>query len=165
MSVYASRIETPVDEMFAAVDEDGAVLVLEFANHRTPEQAFRSLGEITWRDRRLSDLRSQLDEYFAGERREFELEIRPQGSDFQHRVWSEVRAIGYGETESYGEVAQRLGRSGASRAVGRANATNPICLITPCHRVIGADGSLTGFGGGIETKRWLLGLESAQQSL
>ncbi len=165
MTVYASRILTPVDDVYAAVDEDGALVLLVFANDRTSEELIAGLGEVSWSDERLRPVKKQLDEYFAGKRREFELPIRPPGSEFQHRVWRSVREIPYGETTSYGEVAAKLRRKGASRAVGRANATNPVCLVTPCHRVIGADGSLTGFGGGIETKRWLLELESGQLGL
>jgi methylated-DNA-[protein]-cysteine S-methyltransferase len=165
MTIYASRIRTPVDDIVAAVDEDGALVLLVFANGRRPEEVVRGLGEVTWSDAPLDAVRRQLDEYFAGRRRDFDLPIRPTGSDFQHRVWKQVRSIPYGATASYGQVAKRLRRDGASRAVGRANATNPICLVTPCHRVIGQDGSLTGFGGGIETKRWLLEHESGQRSL
>lgn len=165
MTIFASRIPTLVDDMVAAVDGDGALVLLEFVDGRRSEDLLSGLGEVTWSDAPLAAVRRQLDEYFAGRRREFDVPIRPAGSDFQHRVWSAVRAIPYGETTSYGEVAARLDRAGASRAVGRANATNPVCLVTPCHRVIGKDGSLTGFGGGIETKRWLLEHESAQQRL
>jgi methylated-DNA-[protein]-cysteine S-methyltransferase len=151
--------------MIAVVDEDGALVLLEFADGRRPEDLVRGLGEVTWSDAPLAEVKRQLDEYFAGERETFDLVIRPAGSDFQHRVWRQVQRIPYGETTSYGEVAAAVDRAGASRAVGRANATNPICLVTPCHRVIGKDGSLTGFGGGIETKRWLLAHESAQRRL
>lgn len=165
MTIFASRIRTPVDDMIAAVDEDGALVLLVFANGRRPDEVVRGLGDVTWSDAPLAEVRRQLDEYFAGKRRDFELPIRPSGSDFQHRVWKQVRSIPYGGTASYGQVARKLRRDGASRAVGRANATNPICLVTPCHRVIGQDGSLTGFGGGIETKRWLLEHESGQRTL
>ena len=98
----------------------------------------------------------QLQEYFAGTRRKFELPLRMQGTDFQQRVWRELTAIPYGETWSYGQLAKRLGNPNASRAVGLANGRNPIAVIVPCHRVIGADGSLTGFGGGLPRKQWLL---------
>jgi methylated-DNA-[protein]-cysteine S-methyltransferase len=101
----------------------------------------------------------QLHEYFKGERREFDLPIRMHGTTFQQRVWRELMAIPYGETRSYGEQAKRIGNPNASRAVGLANGRNPIAIIVPCHRVIGADGSLTGFGGGLERKRWLLAHE------
>jgi len=165
MTLYASRIRTPIDDMIAVVDPKGVLVMLEFSDGRQPEDLVRGLGEVSWSDAPLAEVRRQLDEYFAGRRCSFDLEIRPAGSEFQHRVWKEVQSIPYGETSSYGEVAAALDRAGASRAVGGANATNPICLVTPCHRVIGKDGSLTGFGGGIETKAWLLELESAQRQL
>lgn len=108
---------------------------------------------------------AQLDEYFAGDREDFDLELEPEGSEFQLRVWTALRAIPYGSTTSYGEVARRIGQPSASRAVGLANGKNPIAIIVPCHRVIGADGSLTGYGGGLDRKRFLLALESGEQRL
>jgi methylated-DNA-[protein]-cysteine S-methyltransferase len=104
----------------------------------------------------------QLEQYFAGERTEFELDVELSGTPFERRVWDEVRAIPYGETASYAEIARRVGRPSACRAVGRANGRNPIALIVPCHRVVGSDGSLTGYAGGIEMKRALLDLERGQ---
>jgi methylated-DNA-[protein]-cysteine S-methyltransferase len=102
---------------------------------------------------------AQLCEYFAGTRREFDLPLRMQGTEFQRRVWRSLTEIRYGETWSYGQLARRIDNPHASRAVGLANGSNPIAIVVPCHRVIGADGSLTGFGGGIERKRWLLAHE------
>ncbi|GAC1663856.1 MAG: methylated-DNA--[protein]-cysteine S-methyltransferase [Steroidobacteraceae bacterium] len=101
----------------------------------------------------------QLNEYFAGARRGFDLPLRFDGTAFQQRVWEELRKIPYGETWSYGQLARRIGNPGASRAVGLANGRNPISILAPCHRVIGADGSLTGYGGGLDRKRWLLAHE------
>jgi methylated-DNA-[protein]-cysteine S-methyltransferase len=103
----------------------------------------------------------QLEQYFAGERTEFELDVEPHGTAFERRVWDAVRAIPYGQTASYAEIARRIGRPGACRAVGRANGRNPLAVIVPCHRVVGSDGSLTGYAGGIEMKRALLELERA----
>ena len=108
----------------------------------------------------LGEARRQLEAYFAGELREFDLPLAPSGSAFQLRVWEELRAIPYGETISYGELARRVGDPSAARAVGLANGRNPLPVIVPCHRVIGADGSLTGFGGGLDRKRRLLELEA-----
>lgn len=101
----------------------------------------------------------QLAEYFSGLRQEFDLEIAPEGTAFQKRVWQELRKIPFGRTASYGEIAERVGNSRACRAVGMANSKNPIPIIVPCHRVIGKDGSLTGFGGGLDVKKQLLKLE------
>lgn len=103
----------------------------------------------------------QLDEYFRGVRREFDLDLKPTGTAFQLAVLNALATIPYGETRSYGEIASQIGRPKAVRAVGAANGRNPLPIVIPCHRVIGADGSLTGFGGGIETKRYLLELEGA----
>lgn len=104
---------------------------------------------------------TQLTEYFAGTRRAFDLPLRPAGTDFQRRVWNALLEIPFGATESYGDLADRLGDRKASRAVGLANGKNPISIIIPCHRVLGADGSLTGYGGGVDRKLWLLRHEGA----
>ena len=104
----------------------------------------------------------QLREYFAGQRRSFQLPLAPQGTPFQQQVWQALAEIPYGETRTYGEIAEAIGRKGASRAVGAANHRNPLPIFIPCHRVIGANGSLTGYAGGLETKRFLLALESGQ---
>jgi O-6-methylguanine DNA methyltransferase len=108
---------------------------------------------------RTAGLRRQLEEYFAGERREFDLTLAPEGTPFERSVWEELRRIPFGETRSYGEIARAIGRPNAFRAVGRANGANPIPIVVPCHRVIGSDGSLTGFGGGLEAKSRLLEIE------
>jgi methylated-DNA-[protein]-cysteine S-methyltransferase len=104
----------------------------------------------------------QLGAYFAGERQSFDLDLAPVGTAFQLRVWQALRSIPYGETRSYGQLAAEIGRPGASRAVGAANGSNPLSIVVPCHRVIGADGSLTGFGGGLPRKKWLLEMERGQ---
>ena len=120
-----------------------------------------------WRrdDQAFADVRRQLKEYFAGERTTFDLELDMDGPDFERLVWRALLDIPYGETSSYGELARRIGHPDAARAVGVANARNPIAVIVPCHRVIGADGSLTGYGGGLERKRLLLELESGVLAL
>jgi methylated-DNA-[protein]-cysteine S-methyltransferase len=107
----------------------------------------------------------QLQDYFRGELRKFDLPLAMEGTDFQLRVWNALRAIPYGETISYAQLAERIGNPKAVRAVGLANGSNPIPIIIPCHRVIGSDGSLTGFGGGLSTKKKLLDLENKQLSL
>ena len=102
----------------------------------------------------------QLDEYFAGKRHDFDLPLAPEGTAFQQRVWRELMKIPFGETWSYGELARAIGRPAAARAVGAANGKNPIAIIVPCHRVIGSNGTLVGYGGGLPTKQWLLGHEA-----
>jgi len=109
----------------------------------------------------LSSTVRQLTEYFDGTRREFDLPLRLQGTMFQTRVWRELTEIPYGQTWSYGQLAKRIDKPSASRAVGLANGANPIAIVVPCHRVIGADASLTGYGGGVDRKRWLLAHEGA----
>jgi methylated-DNA-[protein]-cysteine S-methyltransferase len=104
----------------------------------------------------LARAREQLAAWFAGARTQFDLPLRPEGTPFQLAVWRELQAIPYGETRSYGQIAVRVGQPSASRAVGAANGRNPIAVIVPCHRVIGASGALVGYGGGMERKRWLL---------
>ncbi|MFA5683127.1 MAG: methylated-DNA--[protein]-cysteine S-methyltransferase [Lysobacteraceae bacterium] len=104
---------------------------------------------------------AQLDAYFAGQRQRFDLPLAPTGTPFQLAVWQALREIPFGATESYAGLARRIGRPGAARAVGAANGRNPLGIVTPCHRVIGADGSLTGFGGGLPAKAWLLRHEAA----
>jgi methylated-DNA-[protein]-cysteine S-methyltransferase len=113
---------------------------------------------------RTGAARNQVLAYFAGRRREFDLQLAPPGTPFQQRVWALLRAIPYGETRTYGQIATQLGNPAAARAVGRANATNPICVIVPCHRVIGASGALTGFAFGNDLKRRLLELEGVRSS-
>jgi methylated-DNA-[protein]-cysteine S-methyltransferase len=109
--------------------------------------------------RKATDARVQLREYLDGRRHDFDLRTRPLGTTFQRRAWNALCDIPYGETRSYGGQAKMVGIEGAQRAVGRANGANPIAIVIPCHRVLGASGSMTGFGGGIDTKRWLLALE------
>ncbi len=116
-------------------------------------------------DRAFPEAVDQLAAYFAGELREFELRLEMAGTEFQRRVWAALRAIPYGETRSYGEIAKEIGSPTAFRAVGLANGRNPIAVIVPCHRVIGANGSLTGFGGGMERKSTLLELEKNTANL
>jgi methylated-DNA-[protein]-cysteine S-methyltransferase len=123
--------------------------------HRPPEEDF---GECD--DTPFDEAVEQLRMYFAGELKEFTLELRLDGTPFQRRVWQQLRLIPYGETRSYGELADALGNPGASRAVGLANGKNPIGIVVPCHRVVGANGGLTGYGGGLDRKKRLLDFES-----
>lgn len=147
-------VDSPVGELLLCSDGRALTGVL-FSPFERPD------GEPDDADPVLARVAEQLREYFAGERREFDLALDPQGTDFQRRVWAALRDIPYATTTSYGAIARRLrlGSRGA-RAVGLANGRNPIPIIVPCHRVVGADGSLTGYGGGIDRKRVLLALES-----
>lgn len=150
-------VDSPVGPLTLVAD-DGVLcgLYMDLQRHRPDEGA---LG--TAHDAGFGAATEQLAEYFAGARREFDLPLRPAGSPFQQQVWSALRQIPYGTTESYGQLAARIGKPGAARAVGLANGRNPIGIVVPCHRVIGADGSLTGYGGGIARKRHLLDFERA----
>ena len=153
MSLFATRIDTPIGPLVALVDGDGALASLLFAHQPVP-------AGVSWDDARGAPAATQLAEYFRGERQAFDLALAPRGTEFQRDVWDELRRIPYGATVSYRALAERVGRPNASRAVGRANATNPLPIVVPCHRVIGANGSLTGYAGGIETKTTLLALET-----
>jgi methylated-DNA-[protein]-cysteine S-methyltransferase len=145
------RIDTPLGPLVAVAAGDGGLRSLAFDDEERPAPA-PAPGV-------LADTRRQLSEYFAGERTTFELPLSAGGTPFQQRVWRALAAIPYGETVSYGELAATIGAPHAARAVGLANGRNPIPIVVPCHRVIGADGRLTGFGGGLERKRALLELE------
>jgi methylated-DNA-[protein]-cysteine S-methyltransferase len=151
--------DSPVGEL-RLVERDGAITAIEFSPFRPPGDD-RLDGERDDQHPVLVEAARQLAAYFAGDLTEFDLPLAPAGSDFQQRVWKELRLIGYGETASYGQVAHRLGHThAASRAVGLANGRNPIPIVIPCHRVIGANGSLTGYAGGLERKQLLLALEA-----
>ncbi len=147
--------ESPIGVLTLAGEGDYLTnLVLEDAAH-PPTDRVGWVEEPT----AFPDVAEQLQGYFAGERTEFEVALRPAGTYFQRSVWDALKEIPYGETRSYGDIARAVGRPGASRAVGLANGRNPIAIIVACHRVIGADGSLTGYGGGLAVKRALLDLE------
>ena len=149
---------TPIGPVTVIADGDTIVGVyMEVYQHGEDPSNY---GERVDSDPVLSEAARQLTEYFAGERTEFDLPLRPIGTDFQQRVWRALCDIPFGQTWSYGELAEHIGKPTASRAVGLANGRNPISIVIPCHRVIGANGSLTGYGGGIERKRWLLSHES-----
>ena len=151
-------IDSPVDPLLLAADERGLRLI-EF---HTPRHPMSRLADWSEGDNAvLQAARVQLDEYFSGTRTQFDLPLAPQGTPFQTEVWHTLATIPYGETISYAQLAQRVGKPTAMRAVGAANGRNPLPIVLPCHRVIGADGSLTGFGGGLPTKQFLLELEGA----
>lgn len=148
-------IDSPVGQLFLSVEESGRLAKLYFGS---PDWQLKD-GE-TWGSHPALDIvKGQLSEFFSRKRTRFEVNLMPQGTEFQRQVWSYLQTIPYGETRSYGQLAEALNKKGASRAVGRANGSNPVSIIVPCHRVIGANGSLTGFGGGLEIKSKLLALE------
>lgn len=160
MSIRYSIYDGPEGPLLLALDDDGLLVRLHFAHQRDHVEP----GWVR-DDAALDGWRTQLDEYFAGTRTAFDLPLRLHGTAFQVEVWEQLRRIPYGETISYGELAKRVDRPEAARAVGSANGQNPIAIVVPCHRVIGADGSLTGFGGGLDWKRWLLQREQPQGTL
>jgi methylated-DNA-[protein]-cysteine S-methyltransferase len=151
-------IDSPIGEL-RLVAREGAIVAIDFYPFGHADG--RPRGDRADDDPLLMACAAQLREYFAGERTDFDLPLAPKGTPFQRRVWEELTRIGYGRTASYGEIAGRLGLTGhGARAVGLANGRNPIPVVIPCHRVVGADGSLTGYAGGIERKQLLLDLET-----
>lgn len=149
---------TPIGPVTLLADGDELIgLYLEVHKHGADPSGY---GERVETDPLLDEAARQLTQYFTGARTKFELPLRPMGTDFQQRVWRALSEIPFGQTWSYGELAEHIGSPTASRAVGLANGRNPISIVIPCHRVIGANGSMTGYGGGIERKRWLLSHES-----
>ena len=162
MTTTFLRMDTPIGVLTLTADDHGLLRVDFPPPHGPPHvagsgpEAPREGGSAV-----LDAARRQLDDYFAGTRRHFDLPLSPRGTDFQRAVWTTLAEIPYGGTWSYRDLAAKVGRPTATRAVGAANGRNPLPIVLPCHRVIGADGSLTGFGGGLPTKQFLLKLEGA----
>jgi len=159
--VRYTRLESPIGRLLLAGTETGLRL-LAFERGRHPARP--APGWIA-ADRPFREAARQLTAYFAGRLRTFDLPLHPEGTPFERLVWRELTRIPYGRTISYGELARRVGRPSAARAVGLANGRNPLSIVIPCHRVIGANGSLTGYGGGLEAKQWLLEHEGARLRL
>lgn len=149
----STTISTPIGPITVCVDDDGAVTSVLFGEPDVPMSASAASDAAA----------RQLTEYFAGDRTDFDLDLAPAGTDFQRKVWTALSQIPFGTTESYGSLALRIGQPTASRAVGLANGRNPIAVVVPCHRVIGASGTLTGYAGGLERKQWLLEHERVGQ--
>jgi methylated-DNA-[protein]-cysteine S-methyltransferase len=147
--MHAARLPSPIGPLYAELDDEGRLARLETNGRAAPPD----------RDGAFAAVAAQLDEYFAGARTTFELPLAEHGTPFERRVWARLRTIPYGETVTYGELARELGSS--PRAVGRANGRNPLSIVVPCHRVIGTNGSLTGYAGGLPIKRALLEHEGA----
>ncbi|GHA76242.1 methylated-DNA--[protein]-cysteine S-methyltransferase [Streptomyces termitum] len=155
-TVVHTVVDSPYEPLtLVAVDGVLSRLHMTGQRHRPPEETFGAPDP-----RPFTEAVRQLDAYFAGDLTVFDLPLHLEGTPFQLRVWEQLRHIPYGETRSYGELAEALGNPGASRAVGLANGKNPIGVIVPCHRVVGSGGSLTGYGGGLDRKRRLLALEA-----
>lgn len=150
-----SELDTPIGSLLLAGDGERLCLV------SFPVDRYRKLSRKSWRrdDAALAEPRRQLADYFAGERTAFDLPLRFLGTAFQNSVWRALTGIPYGATTNYGAIAARINRPSASRAVGAANGANPLPIIVPCHRVVGSSGALTGFGGGLPTKQYLLAHE------
>jgi methylated-DNA-[protein]-cysteine S-methyltransferase len=159
--MYYCYLPTPIGDLLLAGDQN-ALSLISF-----PEGSMRHDPEPEWiySEQPFANARKQLTEYFSGERKDFDLPLSLHGTEFQLRVLEELKTIPYGETTSYGDIAKRIGRPKAVRAVGAANGRNPIPIIVPCHRVIGSSGHLTGFGGGLDTKTALLRLEAENSGL
>ena len=158
MNVHTTTVDSPIGRLFLAAEDEG-LRAVEFPENRHPVKR-----EANWHEAShpvLDAAAGQLNEYFAGQRQTFDLPLAPRGTDFQLAVWQALRSIPFGQTWSYAQLAAKIGKTSAVRAVGAANGRNPLPIIVPCHRVIGADGSLTGFGGGMPTKAFLLRLEGA----
>jgi methylated-DNA-[protein]-cysteine S-methyltransferase len=158
---YYTVVPSPVGRLLLAGSDDALERLHFLRGSKTaePDPEWVENGKV------FREATRQLESYFAGKLRDFRLELQPAGTPFQLAVWRELREIPYGHTISYGELARRIGQPGAARAVGLANGANPIAIIVPCHRVIGANGKLTGFGGGLEVKEKLLALERGEREL
>lgn len=153
-NVLYATVDSPIGSLLLSSDSDGAVLTGLYIE----SQKYEPTRDDRWRrdDAPFRDAIRQLAAYFAGDLHQFDLPIEFQGTDFQRRVWEALRAIPFGETITYAELAVRVGSAGSARAVGAAVGRNPMSIIVPCHRVVGSSGSLTGYAGGLDRKRWLL---------
>lgn len=156
-----SWIDTPLGRMSAVVDPKGAVVRLDFEEDSYREEANRLISGPPAPEA-VAHVALQLNEYFDGQRRRFDLDLAPLGSTFLRRAWRGLRDTSYGSVLSYGDLARRLEPPSSARAVGRANALNPVSVIIPCHRIVAADGQLTGYSGGLDRKRALLAHEGAE---
>lgn len=149
---YYIKYVSPVANLFL-VEEQGQLVEIAFHHLEKKEEMEEKNTEL------LQEVKRQLEEYFSGRLQNFDLPLKPKGTDFQKQVWKALLTIPYGETKSYGDIAKQIGKEKAVRAVGGANHVNPISIVIPCHRVIGKNGNLTGYGGGLEVKEKLLELE------
>jgi methylated-DNA-[protein]-cysteine S-methyltransferase len=153
--MYFHIVESPIGPILLAGDEDG----LKYVNIRKGKKKVKVPDGWVENEEFFRDVSGQLEAYFAGELKSFDIELAPEGTEFQKSVWKALCEIPYGETRTYGEIAKSIGNTKASRAVGLANNRNPISILVPCHRVIGANGKLTGYASGLDVKEFLLKLE------
>ena len=160
-NIYYEQMPSPIGPLFLVADDEG----LREVRFELERRAHAPQDGWVHSAQKLAEVRRQLEEYFAGERLTFDLFLKPQGTDFQQSVWHALTTIPYAVTTSYGQISQQIQRPKASRAVGAANGRNPIPIIIPCHRVIGSNGTLTGFAGGLAAKQWLLEHEMKCQGL
>ena len=163
MTYFYDTFSTPAGDFSVAVNDAGALIATAFGGRKNLLRRMKPGHPLVRDESKTRRVRQQVSDYFSGKRKSFDLPLAPNGTAFQQSVWTALQQIPFGETRSYGELAASVQRTGAARAVGRANATNPICLIVPCHRVIGANGSLTGFAFGEHIKKKLLIHEGAIQ--
>ena len=159
--MYTTTHDLPIGTLTLAADDSG----LRHIVFPTGSRTFEAPSDWIERPSFFAQVCNQLDEYFAGLRRTFDVRLAPTGTEFQQQVWQALQRVDYATTCSYGDIAHQIGRPKASRAVGAANGANPIPIIIPCHRIIGASGKLTGFGGGLPTKAWLLSHERGEGQL
>ncbi len=163
--LFVTDIDTPIGRLTAGASEEG-ILFLEFGDNKKPsytERIFRNLQDIGFKEadnNHLINLRRELEEYFDGKRKEFSVQVVMQGTEFQKVIWLALVKIPFGSAVSYLELAESLGNTGSVRAVANANAKNPVAIVIPCHRVIGENGKLTGYAGGLWRKKWLIDHES-----
>lgn len=159
--IYTTTFDTPICSIILVGNEEG----LSHLHLNTGEGTRQFVGDKEWREDRLffADTIHQINEYMAGERQQFDIKLNPQGTDFQKKVWHELTTIGYGELASYKEIACAIGNPNSARAVGMATSKNPLALIIPCHRIVGAKGQLTGFAHGLAIKETLITFEHAQR--
>lgn len=155
--LFYTYIPSPLGDLLVAGDGE----TLHLISFPTGNKTLQHADHWQRNDKMFKDVAAQLDAYFAGTLKEFDVLLTLDGTDFQNQIWKNLATIPYGETATYGEMAKKAGRPKASRAVGAANGANPLPIVLPCHRVIGSTGALTGFGGGMDAKKFLLGLEGA----
>jgi methylated-DNA-[protein]-cysteine S-methyltransferase len=161
-SLFYDTFETPLGKFSIAVNEKGAIAAAVFGDYKALKVCLKNRDAVQ-NAQKVAFLRKQVNDYFAGSRKPFVFDLDVKPTAFQAQVWGALKEIPYGQTRSYGEMAKTVGNPKASRAVGRANGSNPVCLFVPCHRVIGADGSLTGYAYGEKIKKGLLELEKGEK--